>query len=130
MLPVLPVALPLFTAALLAALTKAIAQRLSQFVAIAGTLATLATNIYLLRASAIQPIVYWFGNWRPRHGLALGISFVIDPIGAGLAAFATLLTLAAFVFSSQYLDTVGNLFLALLLTFLGAMCGFSLTGDI
>ena len=130
MLPVLPVALPLFTAALFAALTKAIAQRLSQLVAIAGTLATLAINIYLLHASAIQPIVYWFGNWRPRHGLALGISFVIDPLGAGLAAFATLLTLAAFIFSSQYFDAVGNHFHALLLTFLGAMCGFSLTGDI
>jgi multicomponent Na+:H+ antiporter subunit D len=129
MLPVLPVALPLFTAALLAALTKLISQRLSQLIAIAGALATLAINIYLLHASAAQPIVYWFGNWRPRHGLALGISFVIDPIGAGLAAFATLLTLAAFVFSSQYFDTVGNHFHALLLAFLAAMCGFSLTGD-
>lgn len=129
MLSVLPVALPLFGAALLAALTKLISQRVSQLLAIAATLATLGINIYLLRASAVQPIVYWFGNWRPRHGLALGISFVIDPIGAGLAAFAALLTLAAFLFSSQYFDTVGNHFHALLLAFLAAMCGFSLTGD-
>ncbi len=129
MLPVAPVVLPLFTAALLAALTKAISQRASQLIAIASTLATLAINIMLLRASAAQPIVYWFGDWRPRQGIALGISFAIDPLGAGLAAFATLLTLAAFVFSSQYFDTVGNRFHALLLAFLAAMCGFSLTGD-
>ena len=129
MLPVLPVVLPLFTAALLAALTKLISQRLSQIIAIATTLATLAVNVSLLRASAAQPIMYWFGGWRPRHGLALGISFAIDPIGAGLATFVSVLMLAAFVFSSKYFDTVGNHFHALLLAFLAAMCGFCLTGD-
>ncbi len=73
--------------------------------------------------------MYWFGDWRPRHGRALGISFAIDPLGAGLAAFATLLTLAALVFSSSYFDAASNHFHALLLAFLGAMCGFTLTGD-
>lgn len=130
MLPVCPVILPLFTAALLAALTKLISQRLSQAIAIAVTLATLACNLWLLRASAAAPIVYWFGDWRPRHGIALGICFAVDPIGAGLAAFATFLTLAAFVFSAKYFDAVGNHFHALLLAFLAAMCGFSLTGDL
>jgi multicomponent Na+:H+ antiporter subunit D len=129
MVPVAPVVIPLFAAALLAALTKTISQRVSQLIAIASTVATLIIDVYLLRASALQPIVYWFGNWRPRHGLALGISFVIDPIGAGLAGFAALLTLAALVFSSQYFDTVGNHFHALLMAFLAAMCGFCLTGD-
>ncbi len=129
MLPVLPVIIPLFGAGLLAALTKKISQRGSQLIAIASTLATLAVNLYLLQASAAQPIVYWFGDWCPRHGLALGISFAIDPLGAGLAAFATLLTLAALVFSSSYFDAASNHFHALLLAFLGAMCGFTLTGD-
>ncbi len=130
MLPVLPVALPLFTAALLAALSKVISSRVSQLLAIASTAAVLAVNVFLLRASAVQPIVYWFGGWRPRHGIALGISFVIDPVGAGLAAFTAFLTLAAFVFSSQYFDSAGNHFHALMLAFLGAMCGFCLTGDL
>ena len=129
MLPVFPVALPLFTAALLAALTKLISSRLSQAIAIASTVATVAIDIYLLHASVAQPIVYWFGNWQPRHGIALGISFVIDPIGAGLATFAGVLMLAAFVFSSQYFDAVGNHFHALMLAFLAALCGFCLTGD-
>src|SRR6185312_2697895 len=130
MLPVCPVILPLFTAALLAALTKLISQRLSQAIAIAATVATLGCNLWLMNASAAAPIVYWFGNWRPRDGIALGICFAVDPIGAGLAAFATFLTLAAFIFSAKYLDAVGNHFHALLLAFLAAMCGFSLTGDL
>ncbi|HXE13186.1 MAG TPA: proton-conducting transporter membrane subunit [Bryobacteraceae bacterium] len=130
MLPVCPVILPLFTAALLAALTKLISQRLSQAIAIAATVATLGCNLWLMNASAAAPIVYWFGNWRPRDGIALGICFAVDPIGAGLAAFATFLTLAAFIFSAKYFDAVGNHFHALLLAFLAAMCGFSLTGDL
>jgi multicomponent Na+:H+ antiporter subunit D len=129
MWPVIPVAIPLFAAALLAALTKIIRQRVSQYISIAVVLLTLADTIYLVHLSSAQPVVYWFGGWTPRHGLALGISFVVDPIGAGFAGFVAFLTLAALVFSSEYFDTVGNHFHALLLAFLAAMCGFSLTGD-
>ena len=130
MLPVYPVIIPLLTGALLSALTKGISQRVSQWVALSASLGTLTINSLLLHESAAQPIVYWFGNWRPRHGVALGISFTIEPIGAGLAAFASLLTIAALVFSSKYFDTAGNHFHALLLGFLAAMCGFCLTGDL
>lgn len=130
MIPVLPVIVPLFTAALLAGSSKLIAAWVSSLVAIASLVAVLMADIFLMRASAAQPIVYWFGGWRPRQGVALGISFVIDPLGAGLAAFATLLTLAALVFSSKYFDLVGNHLYALLLAFLAAMSGFCLTGDL
>lgn len=130
LLPVLPVILSLFSAALLAALSKTISSRLSQAFAIFSSLIVLVVNIVLMRSSMLEPIVYWFGGWHPRDGTALGISFVIEPIGAGLAAFAALLTIAAFVFSSQYFDSAGNHFHALVLAFLGAMCGFCLTGDI
>ena len=130
MLPVYPVIIPLFTAALVAALTRLIPRRLSQAFAIAATLATIWIDVLLLKASAVQPIVYWFGNWRPRHGIALGVSFAVDPMGAGLATFAAVLTLAALVFSSEYFDTVGGHFDALLLGFLAAMSGFCLTGDV
>ena len=130
MLPVFPVVLPLLAAALLAALSKLISTRFSQLLALATTLAVLVINLLLMRGSVAQPIVYWFGGWRPRHSLALGISFVVDPIGAGLAAFTAFLTLAAFVFSSQYFDSAVNHFHALMLACLAAMCGFCLTGDL
>ena len=76
-------------------------------------------------------LVYWFGNWHPRPGgIAIGIAFVADPLGAGLAAFVGLLGTAALVFSWRYFESVGALFHALMLVFLGAMAGFCLSGDL
>ena len=77
-----------------------------------------------------KPIVYWFGGWQPRQGMALGIGFVIDPFGAGLALLAAAWSSPALVFSWRYFDEVGALYSALMLIFLGAMAGFCLTGDL
>jgi multicomponent Na+:H+ antiporter subunit D len=128
--PVLPIVIPFLMAALLAALTKVISETWSLLLAIASALVTLVASLVLLNASSTQTLVYWFGNWQPRGGLALGISFTVDPIGAGLAAFTVVLTVAALVFSFRYYDGAGNHLHALLLVFMGAMCGFSLTGDL
>ena len=129
-LTALPVALPLLVAALLAGLNHAIKPRAALFVAVAASLATLWCCAELYRGSIGNTLVYWFGGWQPRSGIALGISFAIDPIGAGLAALAALLVLAALLFSSKYFDTIGNLYHVLMLVFLAAMCGFALTGDL
>lgn len=126
----LPVAIPLATAGVLAAGNKFIPRRLADALAILCALANLAACLGLMAASRDQMIVYWFGGWTPRAGVALGISFSIGPIGAGLAAFTSLLVLAALIFSIHYFDSIGTLFHALMLAFLGAMCGFSLTGDL
>jgi multicomponent Na+:H+ antiporter subunit D len=75
-------------------------------------------------------IVYWFGGWTPHRGIALGISFTIDPLGAGMATLAAVLVTASFVFTWHYFDAVDGLFHALMLIFLGAMAGYCLTGDI
>jgi multicomponent Na+:H+ antiporter subunit D len=129
-LPPLPVAIPLAIAALLAGLNHFIKRRLSWAIAVLAAAANLGICIELLLQSKTNTIVYWFGSWQPRHGVALGISFVIDPIGAGLACVACALTLAALLFSSRYFDSTGTLFHVLTLVFLGAMCGFALTGDL
>ncbi len=126
----LPVVIPLSAAAILAALNKFMTRRLSEALAIAATVATGGICGELLLQSATQPVIHWFGGWTPRAGVALGISFVIDPIGAGAAVFTCLLMLAALVFSLHYFDTIGTLFRVLMLGFLGAMCGFTLTGDL
>ena len=128
--PPLPVVIPLAVAALLAALNRHVSRRTGFVVAIAAASATLYCTIVLLVESVPNPIVYWFGNWQPRHGVALGISFVIDPLGAGLASLAAVLTLAALIFSTRYFAAIGTLFHTLMLVFLAAMCGFSLTGDL
>src|SRR5690242_7062981 len=126
----LPVVIPLSVAAILSALNKFLHRRISEALAIAATVATGVICGVLLLQSQAQPVIHWFGGWTPRAGVALGISFVIDPIGAGAAVFASLLVLAALVFSLHYFDTVGTLFHVLMLGFLGAMCGFTLTGDV
>ncbi len=74
--------------------------------------------------------VYWFAGFRPRHGIAIGIDFAVDPISAGLAALAALLVTAAMIFSWRYFHRVATYFHALMLVFLAGMVGFCLTGDI
>jgi len=58
------------------------------------------------------------------------MSEVIDPLGAGLAAFVALMFVMAFVFSYRYFTVVGPLFHALMLVFLAGAVGFCLTGDL
>jgi multicomponent Na+:H+ antiporter subunit D len=129
-LPATPVAVPLIAAAVLAAVNQHIARRMADALALAASLWCVIACLMLMVRSNHGLIVYWMGGWQPRGGAAIGISFAIDPIGAGAAAFASFLVLVAFVFSAHYFDSIGTLFHVLLLAFLAAMCGFSLTGDI
>ena len=130
LLPASPVAVPLVVAALLAAVNQHIPRRLADALAMAASLWCLGACLLLLLRSSHVLIVYWMGGWTPRNGVAIGISFAIDPFGAGAATFASFLVLVALIFSAHYFDSVGTLFHVLMLSFLGAMCGFSLTGDI
>src|SRR6185437_13828966 len=105
-LPVLPVVVPLLGAALLAAAGRWIPERWGGWVSILVASAVCALALWLAQLSWAQPIVYWMGGWRPRGDIALGICFVVEPIGAGLAAITAFLTACAFLFSSRYFDTV------------------------
>lgn len=127
--PVLPVVIPLFTAALIAALSKLLPPRVALALSLFSAAAATAASAFLVEASIPTTLVYWFGGWSAHGGKTLGISFAIDPIGAGLAAFAGLLTFLALLFSAQYFDTAQNYFYGLTLAFLAGMSGFTLTGD-
>jgi multicomponent Na+:H+ antiporter subunit D len=129
-LPPLPIALPLLGAALIAATRKWLSRAAADTVGIIFAGATLAITTGLLVHSTQATEVYWFGNWYPRGSMVLGIGFVVDPIGAGLATLAALLTLLALIFAWRFVDSGGNHFQPLMLLFLAAMCGFSLTGDL
>src|SRR5205807_2995096 len=87
-------------------------------------------GVLLVLHSADHDLVYWFGGWRPRHGIAVGIAFTVDPFGAALAALAGALMTAALVFSYSYFEEVGHLYYTLMLVFLGGLVGFALTGDL
>lgn len=122
--------IPLLVAVLLAALTKLLRPSVTDYLTITTAAVVEALCVLLLLRARRETIVHWFGGWQPRGGVALGIAFVVDPFGAACAVFAALLVLAALIFSSRYFEKVGTLYHVLMLVFLGAMCGFSLTGDL
>src|SRR2546421_62402 len=79
----LPVIVPLFAAVLIAALKPLLPRKAADGLAITATVANIAVSAILLSASRADTIVYWLGNWAPRNGIALGICFTVDPLGAG-----------------------------------------------
>lgn len=130
-LPPLTLAVPLLAAAVLAATQSHSNRLLGEAVALSAAVATtLICGLQVAQAVRHGQTVYWFGGWQPRHGVALGISFAIDPFGAGLACFGGLLTIAALVFSWRHFESVGHAFPALMLVFMTAIMGFCLSGDL
>ncbi len=124
-------AAPLTAAAVIAAFGSVLPRRANDLIAIVAGMLTAVTACALLTAVAASgTVVHWFGGWTPRHGVALGIAFVVDPIGGALATFAALLTLAALVFAWTYYDEGGPEFHTLMLVFAAALIGFFLTGDL
>jgi multicomponent Na+:H+ antiporter subunit D len=124
------VATPLVAAAVLVATTAIVPRRVVDVLSCAASVACVVLCALVLDDASDGTLVHWFGGWTPRGDTALGISFAIDSIGAGLALFASVLFLAAFVFCWRYFVVIGPLFHSLMLVFLAAMLGFSYTGDL
>jgi multicomponent Na+:H+ antiporter subunit D len=130
LLPPVPVAVPLLVAAFLVGAGPFIRRRAADSIAVATAAAVTAVSAALLAQAGDLPIVYWFGGWTPRGGIALGVAFAVDQVGAALATLAGLLMTAALVFSWRYFEAVGTFFHALMLVFLAAVVGFCLSGDL
>ncbi|HEU5200605.1 MAG TPA: proton-conducting transporter membrane subunit [Ktedonobacterales bacterium] len=126
----LPFAVPLLVAAALAATSSISGRRFVDSISTATALFVTVVCALLVVQSIPAPIVYAFGGWQPQHGIVIGILFVIDPLGAGLATLVAALVTASFVFSWRYFREVKSLFHILMLAFLAAMVGFCLTGDL
>jgi multicomponent Na+:H+ antiporter subunit D len=129
-LATLPVAIPLLVAALLVGAGPLLRRRAADIVAILTAATVTGLGAAMLVRTLGGTTVTWFGGWTPRSGIALGIAFAIDPVGAGMVTFAGLLMTAALTFSWRYFDTVGTLFHALMLVLLAAVAGFSSSGDL
>jgi multicomponent Na+:H+ antiporter subunit D len=129
--PALTVAVPLLGAAILAAARKALSRVAMDTLGLFVSVATLGISTTLLLGAVHHGAsVYWLGGWWPRGSMALGIGMVIEPIGTGLAVLAALLTSLALLFSWRFLDDGSKHLQPLMLIFLAAMSGFSLTGDL
>jgi multicomponent Na+:H+ antiporter subunit D len=126
----LAVVVPLLVATLLAATTSLRARRVADAVAVTAAAAVAGLCLALVARSSDHAIVAWLGGWQPRSGVALGIDLYADPLSAGLAGFAALLTVAGLLVAWHQVDTAGHLFHALVLTFLAGMVGFCLSGDL
>jgi multicomponent Na+:H+ antiporter subunit D len=126
----LPVAVPLIAAAVVVATGSFLPRRIEDTIGIAAAATATVFAVLILAASERHDVLHWFGGWHPHHGLALGISFTADPLGAGMAALACGLDLLALVYSWTFMRRQSQTFDVLMLTFGGAMAGFALTGDI
>ena len=127
----LTVALPLLAAGAVAALGHFVPARLDDILAVAVAAAVTVLCVVLIFHSADGTIRYWFGGWKPRDGIAIGISFSVDPLNAAVAALIGALATAALVVSWDYFEEdVPHHFFVLVLVFLGAMVGFALSSDL
>src|SRR5437764_934659 len=126
----LAIAVPLLGAGLLTAIATRVNRPIAEVVALAATVAVTTFCAILLARTASGTVVYWFGGWHPRGGIAVGVSFAIDAMGAGLATLVSLLMIAALVLMWRYRDTNAPHFQTLMLLFLCGMVGFCLSGDL
>jgi len=126
----LPVAVPLIAAALLVATGGLLPRRVLKAIAIGAAATATAFALVILAASERHDLLHWFGGWHPHHGIALGISFTVDPLGAGMVALSSGLVLLVLVYSWTFMRRQSQTYDVLILTFGAAMAGFALTGDI
>jgi multicomponent Na+:H+ antiporter subunit D len=124
------VAIPLVIAALLTFAGGFLSRIVVDLIATLTALASLVMTILLLVHVSSGLEVYWFADWRVTHGVAVGIDFAVGPIGAGLAAFVSLLMVLALVSGIRGLDVKHPYYQVLMLTFLAGMVGFCLSGDL
>jgi len=128
--PPLLVAIPLLTAAVVAGGDHLLPRRVQDALAIAAAATSCGLGLALMVATENHEVVHWFGGWRPRGGVALGVNFAVDPLSAGVASLAAGVVLLGLVYSWTYLSEAARLFDTLMLLCCGAMCGFALSGDL
>ena len=128
----LAVALPLLVAAAIGALNPLLRRqrRILDSVAIAASAVVTGLLVDIMIRVAHHDETYWFGGFRPHHGIAIGVDFEVGPLSAGLAALAAVLVTAGMIFSWRYFERVATYYHVLMLAFLAGMTGFCLTGDI
>jgi multicomponent Na+:H+ antiporter subunit D len=126
----LAVAVPLLAAALIATVGRWVGGRLADALALTATLgsAGLLLAMLLRLHGGIVPV--WLGGWHPRDGVAIGVSFTLDPLGVGLALFIALLMVLVLVYGDAAMDPEPPHIHVLALVFLAGMVGFCLSGDL
>ena len=126
----LVVAVPLLTAALIAAVGRFVGGRVADLLALGATLASGGLLVAVLTRLHGGVETVWLGGWHPRVGVAIGVAFSLDPLGVGLALFIAALMVLALIYGSGSLDPEPPHVHVLALVFLAGMLGFCLSGDL
>jgi multicomponent Na+:H+ antiporter subunit D len=129
-LPALVTFVPLTGAAALGGFSGRAPRWLADTVALAVMVGTTVLAAALFVQSMHHRVIHWFSGWTPRGGVALGVGFVADEIGAATALLVTVLAVAALVYSWRHLEAGEHHFQVLMLLFAGGMVGFALSGDL
>lgn len=124
------IAVPLGAAALLAGAGRHLGRVGREAVALGAAAATAVLAAVAMSAGSRHPVVYWFGGWRPVHGTVIGVDYVVDPLGGGLAVLAAVLALGALVYSERFFGGAGSRYPALVLVFLAASIDYAWSGDL
>jgi multicomponent Na+:H+ antiporter subunit D len=130
MLGPIAVAIPIVMACVLLVVGRKLPRLAVDIVALTTALGLVSLLGYVLTTAATGRIVMWAAGWTPHHDYSVGITFVVDPLGAGIALLACCLTVLSLLYSVRYLDAVQAHYHCLVLLFLAGMIGFSLTGDL
>ncbi|MFC0410141.1 complex I subunit 5 family protein [Roseomonas elaeocarpi] len=129
-LPPLAVAVPILVAAALLGFGHFLPRRAADVVAILCALGIAALGAVMAAQAMHGPLLHWFGGWSMRGDVVLGIAFSADLAGSTMVALLGLLFAASFLFAWGFFEEVGVQFHVLMLVFLAAMAGFSLTRDL
>ncbi|MGH9171649.1 MAG: complex I subunit 5 family protein [Acidimicrobiales bacterium] len=124
------IAVPLGAAALVGGANRLLPAVLRDTIAVAASATVAVLAVILVSRSATRPVVVWFGGWHPDHGMVIGVDYVVDPLGAALAALAGLLAAVALLYSRRFFEKVGGHYPALVLVFTAASVDFAFSGDL
>lgn len=125
----LAVAVPIISGSFVAALRK-LPRSVTDLVAIATALAVTGFDIGVIVSTAGGRSLTWSGDWVPYHGFSVGVLFLADPLGAGMATLAAALVACALAYTWKYFEAPSGHYQALMLLFLAGMEGFAFSGDI
>ena len=128
-LPLL-VAIPIIASCVVAAMAKRAPRVVINLIALLGAVFTSALAIAVITRVSARTAVEWLGAWHPGGNVAVGISFVADPMAAGFATLIALSVACAVLYSWRGLDEADARYYALMLLFLSGMEGFVLSGDL
>ena len=129
-LPPLAVAVPILVASALLAFGHFLPRRAADVVAILCALGIAVLGGVMAAQAMDGSLLHWFGGWSTRGDVVLGIAFSADLAGSVMVALLGLLFAASLLFAWGFFEEVGVQFHVLMLVFLAAMAGFSLTRDL